>query len=540
MHRSTAATGWGDTSRVPASVSRARCSTSPLCGVMPRRTGIVPSTESVTVPALRCTAPRRATRCTASGKRPGRRESFHMPKKYTPRIDERWIRHDWRMWIRHDIARWMKPGVDPADVIPALARERAQKQAAEGRARAAEDAALAAWIDHERRAWAALREEVKELNAEMERRRRRAAEEEAKYSPDQPRVPKRNPGGGQWTRIGGGGQSPSADIAQPMGNIDVGNLSGSSETEGLFNIAPGGTQDTGALTQFADIGSTPQPIPNANPDDANDNLQDVNARRGGTSNWFPGASAEQQFRLDQAIARSENALTQIRQYDPQWQPREQSLTSPGSVEGAIARLEARATETETRLDQLRTGIGGNRGPVLDPSPRSAALSPRVFDGGGWIDAYRSINNMPDLFGRADWPQDKGTVAVGKIDGQVYFGVNSGAPGYSDVDWNRAAATRDYLADKYPEMKLANMGRVPNEALFHAESTILLRAASDSGGSLANRSIEIQVDRRVCYSCGEVLTKLGLELGDPYVVYVERGTGVRNAMWNGKWLSGRWK
>ena len=61
-----------------------------------------------------------------------------MPQKLPPRIDERWIRHDWRMWIRPDIARWMKPGVDPADVIPALARERAQKQAAEERARAAE------------------------------------------------------------------------------------------------------------------------------------------------------------------------------------------------------------------------------------------------------------------------------------------------------------------------------------------------------------------------------------------------------------------
>ena len=59
-----------------------------------------------------------------------------MPQKYTPRIDERWIRHDWRLWIRPDIARWMKPGVDPADVIPALARERARQQAAIERARA--------------------------------------------------------------------------------------------------------------------------------------------------------------------------------------------------------------------------------------------------------------------------------------------------------------------------------------------------------------------------------------------------------------------
>src|SRR4051812_42164808 len=126
-----------------------------------------------------------------------------MPQKYTSRIDERWIRHDWRMWIRPDIARWMKPGVDPADVIPALARERAQQQAARERACAVEDAALAAEIEHERRALAALNKEVKELNAEMARRRRRLADE-AKYSPTQPRVPAGNARGGQWTDRSGG------------------------------------------------------------------------------------------------------------------------------------------------------------------------------------------------------------------------------------------------------------------------------------------------------------------------------------------------
>ena len=91
-----------------------------------------------------------------------------MPQKYLygPGVH---IRHDWRRWIRPDFARWLKPGVDPADVIPGLARERAQKQAAEQRARAAEDAALAAAIEHERRVLAALNEEVKEINAEMAR-----------------------------------------------------------------------------------------------------------------------------------------------------------------------------------------------------------------------------------------------------------------------------------------------------------------------------------------------------------------------------------
>jgi hypothetical protein len=389
---------------------------------------------------------------------------------------------------------------------------------------------------------AALNEEMKEVHADMARRRRRLAEEEAKYSPTQPRVPAGNPRGGRWTdRSGGSGQSPSSSLAQPMGNVDVGNLSGSSEREGLFNIAPGGTEHMGALTRLADNDSTPQLIPNANPGDDSENLDDVNARRGGASNWFPGASAGQQSRLDQAIARSENALTQIRQYDPDWQPREQSLTRPGSVDGAIARLEARAPEAETRPDQLRTGIGGNRGPSLDPSPRGAPLSPRVFDGGAWIDAYRTINNAPDLFGRPSWPQDKGTVAVGKIDGQVYFGVNSDAPGYSGTDWNRARMTRDDLIQKYPDtMERTNIGWAPNDALFHAESTILLRAAKDNGGSLANRSMEIYVDREVCSSCGKALTKLGLELGNPYVVYVERDTRLRHEMWNGEWLSGRYK
>ncbi|HEU0083080.1 MAG TPA: RNase A-like domain-containing protein, partial [Bradyrhizobium sp.] len=129
------------------------------------------------------------------------------------------------------------------DVIPGLARERAQQEAKREReeaARAAEDAELAAEIEHERRVLAALNEEMKEVNAEMARRRRRLADE-AKYSPSQPRMPAGNPRGGQWTDRSGGssGQSPSPGIAQPMGNVDVG--AGSSETEGLFNIGAGGS-----------------------------------------------------------------------------------------------------------------------------------------------------------------------------------------------------------------------------------------------------------------------------------------------------------
>jgi hypothetical protein len=137
----------------------------------------------------------------------------------------------------------------PGDVIPALARERAQKQAAIERARAAEDAALAAEIDDLRRAQAAINQEVKELNAEMARWRRRVAEEEAKYSPSQPRVPAGNSRGGQWTDRTGGqgtvaspsqdtGQGTAASLAQPMGNVGIGDVSGSNELGDLFQIKP--------------------------------------------------------------------------------------------------------------------------------------------------------------------------------------------------------------------------------------------------------------------------------------------------------------
>jgi len=87
----------------------------------------------------------------------------------------------------------------------------------------------------------------------MARWRRRVAEEEAKYSPSQPRVPAGNPRGGQWTDRGGGqgtvanpgqdtAQGTAASRAQPMDNVAIGDVSGSNELDGLFTIGPGGTR----------------------------------------------------------------------------------------------------------------------------------------------------------------------------------------------------------------------------------------------------------------------------------------------------------
>lgn len=69
----------------------------------------------------------------------------------------------------------------------------------------------------------------------------------------------------------------------------------------------------------------------------------------------PGQHMDSRSGLDLEIARTENALRQIRQYDLTWKPTVESLTAPGSIEGAIRDAEARAQQAESHLNQLRVG-----------------------------------------------------------------------------------------------------------------------------------------------------------------------------------------
>jgi hypothetical protein len=151
----------------------------------------------------------------------------------------RWTRHDAHLWVRPDAARFLPPGMDPADLYPTLARKVDAAKAA------ACEAEFAAEVTAGYRLLAVLREEVAELRAELKRRR----ELEAKYSPSQPRVPAGNPRGGQWTDRNGGqgtvanpsqdtGQGTGTSHAQPMGNVGIGDVSGSSEVRDLFQIKP--------------------------------------------------------------------------------------------------------------------------------------------------------------------------------------------------------------------------------------------------------------------------------------------------------------
>src|SRR5712691_3852157 len=88
---------------------------------------------------------------------------------------------------------------------------------------------------------------------------------------------------------------------------------------------------------------------------------------------------------------------------------------------------------------------------------------------------------------------------------------------------------------YPDMMDDdNIGQRPNDALFHAETTVLLRAARENGGTLAGRSLEVHSDRPMCYGCERLLPYLGLELGNPTVTFVDPA-GQSLTMRNGAWL-----
>lgn len=147
-----------------------------------------------------------------------------------------------------------------------------------------------------------------------------------------------------------------------------------------------------------------------------------------------------------------------------------------------------------------------------------------------IEAYRSENGLRDLFGHK-----RGAVTVTTVDRMDIFGSNSGSPTYTASDVAAVVKLRDKLAEKYPkELSAKNIGLMPNNALFHAETTVLLRAARQSGGSLAGRTLTVFGDTRMCNNCEYVLPYVGLELGNPTVTFVDPDGSIR-MMRDGSWV-----
>ena len=101
--------------------------------------------------------------------------------------------------------------------------------------------------------------------------------------------------------------------------------------------------------------------------------------------------------------------------------------------------------------------------------------------------------------------------------------------------SRANRLRDTLRQKYPELtKHLNIGEKPNDVPYHAETTLLTRLARKNGGSLAGRTLVVHVDENMCPGCQTFLPKIGLELGNPTVIFVDPN-GRRRTMQDGEWL-----
>lgn len=147
-----------------------------------------------------------------------------------------------------------------------------------------------------------------------------------------------------------------------------------------------------------------------------------------------------------------------------------------------------------------------------------------------IEAFRSGNGFEDMFGYSS----NRTVAVTTVDGETIFGSSGRSPTFTDADGRDSERMRAALVQKYPDlMNTQNLGQFPNDALYHAEANILMRAAKRFGGSLAGKELEVYVDRPLCRSCEKVLPLLSKELGSPTVKIFD-GTNRVLILRNGSW------
>lgn len=149
-----------------------------------------------------------------------------------------------------------------------------------------------------------------------------------------------------------------------------------------------------------------------------------------------------------------------------------------------------------------------------------------------IEAYRSREHPLDLFKKRF---GGGTVAWTEFKGQHIFGSNSTSPTYRSADRAEADRLRAIMARKYPDVvSQDNIGQIPNDTFYHAETNVLLRSARENGGTLAGQALMVVVDRPMCFSCRTVLPYVGLELGNPTVTFID-SDGQTLTMRDGAWL-----
>ena len=292
------------------------------------------------------------------------------------------------------------------------------------------------------------------------------------FDPNQPRVPTGNPRGGQWTGGGGGG----------------GHTGSRNESRILPDAKSDNASKLGTRVAQAGRRRTPRRI----------------IINGVSHTPTPGQAA----RHAAAKAKARATSRQVREIEPKWKPRPGAFEN---IDGQVNQFRAEAAQAQARLREL------------------ARQNPSQL-----INTYRTGNNARDLFGNETWPRNRDTVSVTAINRVPIVGVNSSAPTYTMRDRNTARVAVDTLVVKYPDvMNTINIGRTPNNAIYHAEATVLLRAARANGGSLAGQRFEVHTDRNMCPSCQKVLPLLSRELGNPTVTFVSPN-GTRRTLRNGSW------
>jgi hypothetical protein len=240
-----------------------------------------------------------------------------------------WVEHQRRHWMRPDAERYVRP--DAHRFMPPGTPQRLGKDAvryfwpehktqparAHHETAQARDGEFLRELVARREDLLRLRRELAAINAEL-KFRRFIRSLKAGFNPGQPRVPRGNPGGGQWTSEGGTG---------------AGEGSGRNDPRILSDATPDNDWQPGA--QYAQNRARGGPIL-------------INGR-------MVTPTPAQAARLAVAEARAGEAINRVHEVDPNWRP---SPSAYESVEGLIRAREADAQQAQARFLELqRHGIG---------------------------------------------------------------------------------------------------------------------------------------------------------------------------------------
>src|SRR5262249_34905203 len=185
-----------------------------------------------------------------------------------------------------------------------------------------------------------------------------------------------------------------------------------------------------------------------------------------------------ELRLSIASDHAGFAVDQVHEHDPNRESNLTKIARSATDEEKIRHYKEVIDEAVARFQELlRQGVGANNGlSWRDTAP--------PIDGQRAIAAYRERHNL--LEGHRSDEEKHNVIAFILIDGVPIFGMNSGATTYTPSDRRAARRLRKVLIDMYLNvMKTVRIGRHPNDAVFHAEITALLRAAAANGGTLAD-------------------------------------------------------